>query len=60
MGHDTPHWEDFGRIPPQGGPQADVETTPERMGQFMGLSLAGGCNGVGNITGSVDLLIPPP
>ena len=25
VGHDTAHWEDFGRIPPQGGPQADRE-----------------------------------
>ena len=27
VGNDTNHWEVFGRIPPQGGPQADRETT---------------------------------
>ena len=32
MGDYTPHWEGFGRIPPQGGPQAYRTTTSERGG----------------------------
>ena len=32
MGDDTPHWEGFGRIPPQGGPQADGKATSDREG----------------------------
>ena len=27
VGHDPTHWEGVGRIPPQGGPQADGEAT---------------------------------
>ena len=33
VGHDTRHWEGFGRIPPLGGPQADGEATLERTGR---------------------------
>ena len=29
VGNDTEHWEVFGRIPPQGGPQADRKETLE-------------------------------
>ena len=41
MGDDTPHWEGFGRIPPQGGTQADREATWEREGWCMGTHPAG-------------------
>ena len=33
MGDDTTYWEDSGRIPPQGGPQADGMTTLAREGR---------------------------
>ena len=45
MGDDTPHWEGFGRIPPQDGPQDDGTTILERAGQWMGVSPYGGSDG---------------
>ena len=42
VGNDTTHWEGFGRITPQGVPQADGETTLDRMGWWMGVSPAVG------------------
>ena len=30
--NDTVSWDSLGRIPPQGGPQADGETNSEKMG----------------------------
>ena len=33
MGHDTAHWEGFGWLSPQGGPQADGEATSEGEGK---------------------------
>ena len=49
--NDTKHWEGFGKISPQGGPQADGEATLERTGQNMGLYLSGGSNDRGIILG---------
>ena len=50
VGHDTAHWEGFGRIPPQGVPKADREETSERMGRSMDLSPTGGHYGGGVIS----------
>ena len=59
MVHDTPHWEGFGRITPQGGLQAHGEATPEMMGRSMGIYPAGRRDGRGRITGGGDLRLPP-
>ena len=32
VGNETTHQQGFGWIPPQGGPQADMETTMDRTG----------------------------
>ena len=50
VGHDNPHWEGFGQIPPQVGPQADGESTSERMVWIMGLPPSGGRDGRGIIS----------
>ena len=47
----TVHWEGFGRIPPQIGPQADGMSTSEREVLKVVLSTTGGSNGGGRITG---------
>ena len=60
MGHETPYWEDSGRIPPQGGPQDDREATLERKGRRMGLPTDGGRNGGGGIARGGDLHLLPP
>ena len=60
MGTDTMHGEGFVQVPPKGGPQADRETTSERIEPWMGLSLAGRRVGRGGIAGSGDLHLPPP
>ena len=60
VGNDTTHWDSFGRIPPQGIPQADGETTSERTGWRMVVSPAGGSDTRGGITESGYLYIPPP
>ena len=60
VGNYTVHLEGLGRIPPQGGPQADGETTSERMGRWLVVSPAGGINGGGGITGGGDLRLSPP
>ena len=60
MDYDPPHWEVVGRIPPQGGPQADVEATSAREGWRVGIPPSGGCNGGGGAAGVVDLHLPPP
>ena len=49
MGHDTMHWEGVGRIPQQGGPQADGEEISERTGRSMGLFPAIGYDDRGGI-----------
>ena len=59
MGNDTVHWEGFGQIPPQGGPQADRETTSKRTGRWMGVSTAEGSDVRGSITGGRYLSLPP-
>ena len=59
MGHETPHWEGLGKIPPQGGPQADREEASEKKGRSMGLPLAEGRDGGGGIVGDRDLHLPP-
>ena len=38
MGPDAVHEEGVGRIPPQGGPQADMAATGEGVGRRLGLS----------------------
>ena len=59
MDHDTAHWEGFGKIPPQGGPQADVKATPVSMERIMGISPSGGFDGGGGISGDGDLHLLP-
>ena len=58
MGPDSAHEEDFGRIPPHGGPQADGEATAERTGLRVGLPPSGGCNVGGRLVGVGDLRLP--
>ena len=41
VGDDTAHCEGFGRIPPQGGQQANGTATLDREGQEVGVSPAG-------------------
>ena len=60
MGPDTPHEEVFGRIPPQGGPQAERVETAEGKGQRLGLPPTGGYYGGDGISGSGDLRLLPP
>ena len=59
VGNDTTHWEWFGRISPQGGPQAGVTETAEGHLWEMEVSPAGGGNGVGRVTGGGDLRLLP-
>ena len=60
MGPDAAHEEYVGRIPPQGGPQADTVATAGGTGRRLGLPFAGGCDvGVG-VAGGVDLNLLPP
>ena len=60
VGHGTAHWECFGRIPPQNGPQAEREATSEKTGWSMGLLPTGGRYGRGRIAGSGGLHLLPP
>ena len=60
MVYDTAHWEGFGSIPSQGGPQSDGGATLDRMGRGMGLSPAGGSDGRGGVAGGGYLRLPPP
>ena len=60
MGTDSAHEEGVGRIPPQGGPQADGEATVERTGRRLGLPPVGGGYGGGGRAGSGDLCLPSP
>ena len=41
MGDDPTHWEGVGRIPPQGGPQADGEAALAGEGQCVDINPAG-------------------
>ena len=56
---ETTHWECFGRIPSQGGPQADGTTTLERARRWIFVSSAGVIDGGDGITGGGDIHIPP-
>ena len=60
MGPDTAHEEGFGRIPPQGGLQADVAATKERLVRRMVLPSVVGWDGVGRFVGGGDLCLPLP
>ena len=54
------HEEVVGRIPTQGGPQADRGATVEGAGRILVLPPAGGCDGGGRFAGGGDLHLPPP
>ena len=60
MGPDASYEEGIGRIPPQGGPQADGTASVEGVGQTLVLNPYGGCNGGGGVTGVGDLRLPSP
>ena len=60
MGNANAHKEGSGRIPPQGGLQADGEITSKRMGMCMSVSPAVGRDGGGGLTGGGDLRLLPP
>ena len=60
VGKDTAHWEGFGRITPQGGPQDDGEKTSDKKGRWMGVSPSDGRNGRVGITGGGYLHLPIP
>ena len=60
VGDDTPYLEVVGQIPPQGGPQDDGETTLEREGRSVGITLAVGRDGRGGTSGGGDLHLPSP
>ena len=59
MGPDAAHEEYVGRIPPQGGPQADGEATAEGAGRRLVLTLIGGCDGRGQFAGGGYLHLHP-
>ena len=48
---DPTHWEGVGRIPTQGGPQADREVTSAREIWCVDISPAGVCDGGGGAAG---------
>ena len=60
VGNDTTHRFYFEWNTPQGYPKSDGETTSERTGKWMGVSLAGGNNSGGGIIGSGDLKLLQP
>ena len=60
MGPDAAYEEGVGRIPPQGGPQADGTEAAEGTGHRLGLTLYGGCDVGGRIIGVGDLSISSP
>ena len=60
VGYEPTHRESVGRIPPQGGPQDDRETTSEREEWNVNITPAGGRNGRGRDVGDGDLHLPPP
>ena len=58
LGDNPLHWEGVGRIPPQGGPQADrVETLAKEVSR-MGIPPSEGCDGGGGTAEGGDLRIP--
>ena len=60
MGANTENWEASGWIPPQGGPQADVMTTSEREGLWVGVYPSSGSDGRGRVIGCGNLSLLPP
>ena len=59
-GKDTTHWEEFGRIPPQGGPKADGMATTDEYCWEVGVSPAGKGDVGGGVTGGGDLRLLLP
>ena len=60
MDDDAAHWEGVGRIPPQGGPQADREATSEREGRSVDIPPSGGRDDGSGTSGGGDLRLPTP
>ena len=60
MGHEPTNREGFGRITPQGGPQADGEATLAMEVRCVDIPSGGGCDGIGGPSGGGYLLLPPP
>ena len=60
MRNETTHWECFEKIPPQGGPQDNRNTTSARTGWWVGVSLARERDSRGGIIGGGDLCLPSP
>ena len=48
VGYVPTHWEDLGRLPPQGGPQTDGAATTDGNGWYMGVPFADGGDGGGD------------
>ena len=60
MVNDPIHQEGVGRIPPQGGLQADRKVNLEREGRSVDIPPTGICDGIGRSEGGGDLCLPPP
>ena len=54
----TTHWEDLGRITPQGGPQNYGASAAEVTGWYVGVPFDGGGEGGGMPTRGGDLHLP--
>ena len=59
MGNEPMNWEGAGRIPPQGGLQADGGAALARGGRLVDIPPTEGRNGRGGAAGGGDLLLPP-
>ena len=59
MGDENLHWDGVGRIPPQGGPQADGTETSEGEGCEVVVSSTDRSNVGGGVTGGGDPRLPP-
>ena len=60
MSPDAAYEEGIGKIPPQGGPQADINAAVEGAGHRMSLPTYGGCNGGSGVAGDGDLRLLSP
>ena len=60
MGPEAAHEEGVGKIPPQGGLQADGVATVEGVGRRLGLPPSGRYNNRGGLTIGGELCLPPP
>ena len=60
VGYVTAHWEDLGRIPPQGGPYNDEASTADGTGCYVGLLRTVGGDVIGGHTWGGDLRLLPP